>query len=150
MTPPSLPPPTPPAPSADGPRPDSATGATDPVALALRDLHQALATPPGASGPVGNWRWTVRQRMAGVRDVLIREYDVPRDEGLSARRASMVRERTALLMRMSELGGRVLEDPDLAGVRSEMVRLLGDVQHHFQRLRDLAYDDVELELGGSE
>jgi hypothetical protein len=29
-------------------------------------------------------------------------------------------------------------------------RLLVDVGHHAQRLHDLAYDEVELELGGSE
>ena len=31
-----------------------------------------------------------------------------------------------------------------------MKRLLTDISHHFQRLHDLAYDEVELELGGSE
>ncbi len=30
------------------------------------------------------------------------------------------------------------------------LRLLTDINHHLQRLHDLAYDDVELELGGSE
>jgi len=29
-------------------------------------------------------------------------------------------------------------------------RLLVDISHHVQRLHDLAYDEVELELGGSE
>ena len=43
----------------------------------------------------------------------------------------------------------MLESPDLttSGAR---LRLLTDINHHLQRLHDLAYDDVEMELGGSE
>ena len=44
----------------------------------------------------------------------------------------------------------MLESPDVDGVRDELHRLLVDVTHHVQRLNDLAYDEVELELGGSE
>ena len=32
----------------------------------------------------------------------------------------------------------------------ELKRLVMDIQRHVQRLNDLAYDEVELELGGSE
>ena len=35
-------------------------------------------------------------------------------------------------------------------VRADLLRLLTDVTHHVQRIHDLAYDEVELELGGSE
>ena len=62
----------------------------------------------------------------------------------------MLRERTALLGRLSVLGPQVLESPDVEAVRVELLRLLVDVAHHVQRVNDLAYDDVELELGGSE
>ena len=34
-------------------------------------------------------------------------------------------------------------------VRIDLKRLLTDITHHFQRLHDLAYDEVEIELGGS-
>ena len=44
----------------------------------------------------------------------------------------------------------VLEHPDVAEVRQELKRLLADIAHHVQRLHDLAYDEVELEIGGSE
>ena len=44
----------------------------------------------------------------------------------------------------------MLESADVDQVRSDMKRLLTDISHHFQRLHDLAYDEVELELGGSE
>jgi hypothetical protein len=109
---------------------------------ALRDLLEVLELAPGSGIALGNWRWTVRQRLAGVRDVLIREYDVSEDGWLSARRGAMLRERTSLLMRISDLGPRVLEEPDVGTIRHELQRLLGDVSHHLQRLRDLAYDDV--------
>lgn len=116
----------------------------------LRELLELLELAPTPGIPLGNWRWTVRQRLAGVRDLLIREYDVSEDGWLSARRGAMLRERTALLMRISDLGPRVLEEPDVGAIRHELQRLLGDVSRHLQRLRDLAYDDVEMEIGGSE
>ena len=51
---------------------------------------------------------------------------------------------------MGELGPQVLESPDVAEVREALLRLLADIDRHFQKLRDLAYDDVEMEFGGSE
>ena len=35
-------------------------------------------------------------------------------------------------------------------VRERLRRLMGDIEHHLQRLSDLAWDDVQMELGGSE
>ena len=55
-----------------------------------------------------------------------------------------------LLGRMIEIGPLVLESPDVEAVRLEVKRLLADIGRHMQRLNDLAYDEVELELGGSE
>ena len=45
---------------------------------------------------------------------------------------------------------QVLADPPVEDLRDRMLRLLVDVEHHLQRRRDLAWDEVELELGGSE
>lgn len=137
--------PVPPQPAGNGGPPRSAAAAT-----ALREFLQAVEAPTASGVALGNWRWTVRQRMAAVREVLVREYDVAEDGWLNARRAAMLRERTALLMRMSDLGPRILEEHDVSHVRADLLRLLGDVSHHLQRLRDLAYDEVEMELGGSE
>lgn len=118
---------------------------------ALSDLHRALDAPHDPDGvSTGNWRWTVRQRMTGVRDVLMLESEHPDDAWLSARRGAALRERQALLARIGMLGPEVLESPDLKGVRAQGLRLLTDINHHLQRMHDLAYDDVELELGGSE
>jgi hypothetical protein len=122
---------------------------------ALRALEQAIEAP-GRDGTatdsisVGNWRWTVRQRMAGVRDALMGEGGDPEDGWLAARGGTAFRERNALLGRVSSLGPQVLENPDVERVRSELRRLVADIRRHMQRVNDLVYDDVELELGGSE
>ena len=82
--------------------------------------------------------------------MLIRESEHPDDAWLAARGTAALRERTALIARMGELGPQVLESPDVAEVRQALLRLLADIDRHFQKLRDLAYDDVEMEFGGSE
>ncbi len=125
------------------------------MTTALRALEQAIEAPrrdgaANASVSVGNWRWTVRQRMAGVRDVLAGEAGNPEDGWLAARGGRAFRERNVLLERMSALGPQVLESPDVERIRSELRRLVADIARHVQRLNDLVYDDVELELGGSE
>jgi hypothetical protein len=125
------------------------------MTAALRALEQAIEAP-GRDGTatdsvsVGNWRWTVRQRMAAVRDALAGEAGDPDDGWLAARGGTAFRERNTLLGRMSALGPQVLENPDIERVRAELRRLVADIGRHVQRLNDLVYDDVELELGGSE
>ena len=103
---------------------------------------------PGMS--VGQWRWRVRQQMAAVRDALVAEAGNGADSWTVARQGGMLRERNSLLARVGTLGSRVLEHPDPDVVHLDVQRLLVDVGHHAQRLHDLAYDEVELELGGSE
>jgi hypothetical protein len=120
------------------------------TALALQELHHALEVPPQPGASLGTWRWSVRQRMAGVRDVLVNETAHHEDEWLAARGGSVLRERNTLLGRLSTLGPQVLESESIDDVRAELQRLLCDIRHHVQRLHDLAYDEVELELGGSE
>jgi hypothetical protein len=60
------------------------------------------------------------------------------------------RERTALLARISSATPAVLEVPDAEAVRRDLKRLVMDIAHHVQRVHDLVYDDVELELGGED
>jgi hypothetical protein len=125
------------------------------MSTALRALEQAIEAPRGNgkatdSVSVGNWRWTVRQRMATVRDALAGEGGDPEDGWLAARGGRAFRERNQLLGRISALGPQVLENPDVDRVRNELRRLVADIGRHLQRLNDLVYDDVELELGGSE
>jgi hypothetical protein len=117
---------------------------------ALAGLNQALDAPRLQGVALGNWRWVVRQRMAGVRETLANEQP-PNVECWLAHRAGAIRkERNLLLGRLGALGPQVLEASDPEQVRVEMKRLLADISHHLQRLHDLAYDDVEYEVGGSE
>ena len=62
----------------------------------------------------------------------------------------MLRDRNALVGRLSVLGQRVLESPEVEKVRADLKRLLADISHHLPAVHDLAYDEVEIELGGSE
>jgi hypothetical protein len=117
---------------------------------ALQALDQCLDAPRRPGIPLGNWRWVVRQRMASVRDALVGEAAGSDDGWLAARGGSAFRERNALLTRLSTLGPEILETPDVEATRLELKRLVLDLQRHVQRVNDLAYDEVELELGGSE
>ncbi|WP_395658896.1 hypothetical protein [Nocardioides sp.] len=118
------------------------------TSAALQGLAHALDAPRGAGVPLGSWRWTVRKRMTAVRDQLVAE-TLPVG-AFPAREVGLARERDALLARLSALGAKVLVDPDVDRVRDQLHRLVVDVAHHVQRRHDLAYDEVELELGGSE
>jgi hypothetical protein len=85
-----------------------------------------------------------------VRERLLREHSPRRDAWLSARASQALRERDALLARLNDLASQVLVTSDVDGLAAQLSRLLVDIDHHGQRLHDLAYDDVELEIGGSE
>jgi hypothetical protein len=122
------------------------TQAAPRIGTALSALHDALDAPPEAS----SWRWTVRRGIVPLRDALQRERQDPGDGWLSARHGRSARERAALLRRLAAYGPMVLEHPDVAEVREGLKRLLTDIDHHVQREHDLAYDEVELEIGGSE
>ena len=118
--------------------------------MALQALDQSLDAPRKAGIPLGNWRWVVRQRMGAVRDELLGEKAGSKDGWLAARGGAAFRERNALLSRLSALSAQVLETPDVETTRLELKRLVMDVNRHMQRLNDIAYDEVEMEIGGSE
>lgn len=113
---------------------------------AILGLRQALDSPRRHH----MWRWLVRHRLAAVRDALVAEHGHGRDAWLAARELSLHRERTGLLNRVATLGPTVLESPDVEPVRLELGRLVNDLEHYRQRVNDLVYDGVSLELGGSE
>lgn len=127
-----------------------AAGMTTGMTTALRALEAALDAPLLDGVALGNWRWVVRQRMGVVRDALIGLTNTPDDGWLAARGGTAFRERNALLARLGGLGPAVLESAELEPVRLELKRLLIDIGRHVQRIHDMVYDDVELELGGSE
>ena len=113
---------------------------------ALTALRQALDAPRRHSV----WRWLVRERIVALEDALSVELSRDSGAGLAAREQSLERERAVLLRRLAELGAQVLDAPDVEQVRSGLCRLVGDVDRHRQRLNDLVYDSVSMELGGSE
>lgn len=117
---------------------------------ALHSLHQAIDAPRHSDHHLRTWRWAVRQRMVGVRDQLVLETSHHDEAWLAARGGTVLRERNALLRRIATMGSLVLETDSVEEVHGELRRLLDDIRHHLQRLHDLAYDEVEMELGGSE
>jgi hypothetical protein len=118
--------------------------------LALQALDHSLDAPRRAGIPLGNWRWVVRQRMGAVRDELLGEKAGSKDGWLAARGGAAFRERNALLARLSALSAQVLETPDVEATRMDLKRLVVDINRHMQRLNDIAYDEVAMEIGGSE
>jgi hypothetical protein len=122
----------------------------DTLQLALNGLAQAIDAPRSSGTALGNWRWTVRQRMTTVRDNLAHESTHARDGWAVAREYGVLRERNALITRLASMGPLVLESAEVEPVRAEIKRLLTDITHHRQRVHDLVYDEVEIEFGGSE
>jgi hypothetical protein len=116
------------------------------IAATLEDLLRPGRMPDN----VGAWRWTVRRHLVPVRERLLRDHPDRREAWLSARAARVLRERDELLARLNALSSEVLSTDDVDDLADRLSRLLADIQHHQQRVRDLAYDDVELEIGGSE
>ncbi len=111
---------------------------------------QDLLRPAGPREDVGAWRWSVRRHLVPLRDRLARERAHRRDAWLSARAARTLRERDHLLGRLESLSSQVLVAEDVDTLVADLNRLLVDIDHHRQRLHDLAYDEVALEIGGSE
>ncbi len=117
----------------------------------MRHLHDHLALGRVAwSDGSDAWRWEVRRLLRDLRDLLLAESPAAYDGWLAARGDGMLRERTLLLTRLSVVASHALHEPTVERVRDELGRLLVDADHHLQRRRDLAWDEVELELGGSE
>jgi hypothetical protein len=114
--------------------------------LAILGLQQAIETPRRHHV----WRWLVRNRLAGLKEALAGEPSRGGDAWLAAREMSLHRDRNVLLRRLALLGPQVLEAADTEGVRADLQRLVHDLERYRQRLNDLVYDAVSLELGGSE
>jgi hypothetical protein len=113
---------------------------------AIIGLEQALERPRRHQ----MWRWLVSHRIAGVLEALAGESTRAVDAWLASRQSTLVRERDALLLKLNILSAQVVEAADVEPVRAELQRVLTELGRHRQRLNDLVYDTVALELGGSE
>jgi hypothetical protein len=118
----------------------------DPLETAIRELRQILASDPTSP----EWRWHVRRRLSGVKDALSGVPARQPEAWLAARTVLSQRERSQLQGRLLALSAGVLDRLEADTIAHELRRLLGDLEHHVQRLHDLVYDSVSLELGGSE
>lgn len=115
---------------------------------AIIDLTRTLADPSGGS----QWGESVRARLAAVRAELdhARGKNRTRDGWLSARERTSNRERRRLALRLSSIGPRILDHPETETSLRELRRVAVELEHYRQRVHDLLYDAVALELGGSE
>ncbi|HEX4687324.1 MAG TPA: hypothetical protein VH228_11110 [Nocardioides sp.] len=121
------------------------------TSLSLDDLlRPAYVRDSAVRDNSGAWRWTVRRHLVPVRDGLLREHPDRGEAWLSARATRALRERDELLARLNGLTSQVMVADDIADLADRLSRLLADIDRHHQRVHDLAYDDVELEIGGSE
>lgn len=116
----------------------------------MLEISQMLDAPRPHGRALGNWRWTVRQRLTRLRDQLAHETSHATDGWLAAREAAVLRERNDLMGRIAAFSPQVLSNPDVDAMVQTLRRLLADVGRHRQRVHDLVYDDVEVEFGGSE
>jgi hypothetical protein len=110
---------------------------------AIQGLEQALA-----SSPQQTWRGLVRQRMASVHEALASDRSKAGDAWQAAREGHLHRERKHLVERMNRLNASEDINPD--DFSAEVRRLILDLEHHRQRVNDLVYDSVSMDLGGSE
>ena len=113
---------------------------------AISELQETVSNARSAP----NWRWLVRQRLSTIRQALSDENFQSWDGWLAARTGSADRERRQLLGRISAIGAGLLDRLEVDTVTAEIRRLLTDVEHYRQRVNDLVYDSVAMEIGGSE
>ncbi len=117
-----------------------------PLETAIRELRQILAADSAAP----EWRWNVRRRLSEVKDALAQPEGRPHEAWLAARAQLSNRDRHQLQARVVALSAGVLDKLDTDSIAHQVERLIADLEHHVQRLHDLVYDSVSLELGGSE
>lgn len=117
------------------------------LAHALSGLERALSTPPRLQQ---SWRYLVKQRLTWVDAALASDNPHDADPWLQPRLERLRRERTALMGRTSVLAATICDAVDLEPVRESLARLVHDLERYQQRVNDLAYDAVDLDVGGSE
>lgn len=118
---------------------------------AVAGLEEALGSPTAGRPP---WDRLVRERLRGIAEALHAERSPAADTWLSARAGHLHRERNHLLARVNVLSNALAttaaDRSDVEPLRDSLVRLAHDLAHHQQRVNDLAYDGVAMEVGGSE
>ena len=114
------------------------------LSTAIAELKYVL----DANRRADHWTWHLRQQLAQVREALAGDRVRNVDGWLSARASATDRTRRQLMGRISVMLARDMLDADHVFLPAS--RLLQDLEHFRQRMQDLAYDSVALEIGGSE
>jgi hypothetical protein len=117
-----------------------------PLETAVNELREILSVDSAAP----DWRWNVRRRLSDVKDALSGPQARQADAWLAARAQTSNRQRHQLHARATALATGVLDKFDTDRIVTELRRLVSDLEHHVQRVHDLVYDSVSMELGGSE
>lgn len=117
------------------------------LAHAVDGLRKVLLTPPRLQQ---SWRYLVKQRLTWVDAALADDVGPHQEAWLSPREEQLARERTRLMARTSLLAATICDAEDVAPVRLSLERLVADLEHYLQRVNDLAYDAVDLDVGGSD
>lgn len=118
---------------------------------AIHELNQSIE----GDSSQDHWPDLVRLRLSACRQALEEDPEGTavgrlRDGWLSARGRAADRDRRALVARLRAIAPRVADRPSAEGSVPDVRRLALDLEHYRQRLHDLVYDSVGLELGGSE
>jgi hypothetical protein len=113
---------------------------------AIRDLRVVLVADTTAPG----WRRLLRRRLSQVRDALADPEGPGVEAWLVGRQVASHRCRRQLQARVATLAAGILDRLDTEAATTELRRLQADLEHYLQRVHDLVYDAVTLELGGSE
>ena len=114
------------------------------LTTAIQDLQRVLAKDRNQP----HWSWQLRRQLSVVREELRSDRVRSRDGWLAARASATDRNRRQLMARIGVLVSRDLDENERAFTLAS--RMLQDLEHFRQRLQDLAYDSVSLEIGGSE
>lgn len=112
---------------------------------AVTGLEQALRLPGHQQ-----WQAAVRQRLTGIDEALSAEHTATSETWLHARARHLHHERNRLRRRLDLLDSSLGEAANMETLRRELIRLVHDIQHHHQRVNDLAYDALSRDVGGSE
>ena len=119
----------------------------------MRDLEQAverLEQVLSASPHHSPWPQRVRHQLGGLDEVLAVPAQHHGDPATEARAGHLDRERSELRRRAHRLSGLLDGPAEVEALRTQLFRLAADLAHHAQRVNDLAYDGVSMEVGGSE
>jgi len=118
---------------------------------AVNALEEVLVGPPHLQHLWQHpWRHLVRDRLTTVHEALAAEQPAASESWLDARVGRVSRERDRLLALIGVFRSTVVDAADVQVLQHSLLDLVQDLHRYHQRINDLAYDAVAMEVGGSE